>query len=404
MKSESPAFATPDCRIASAEPSVPVPFKICVPQETLGAIRAKVRDYPWGYMPDDGGWGYGTNLGYMKEICRYWVDEYDWRLHEARLNEFSQAKVAVGGVDLHFVHERGSGPSPMPLLITHGWPGSIVEYQSIIEPLAHPERFGGSVDDAFDVIAPSLPGFGFSGRPPRPMGPRAMARVLDELMTSVLGYGRYMAQGGDWGSAISSWLGYDHAQACSAIHINFPTMRHAGGPQTDEERAWAEAEVHEQAMEDGYRTLQATRPQTLSYAMADSPVGVAAWIIEKFHAWSDIEHDDIESVYSKDTLLTNIMIYLVTGSFNSASWIYYGRREEGGRQLGTEGRRVEVPTAAALFPAEMLTWPPRSYVERLYNLQRWTEMPRGGHFASLEQPQLLVDDIRSFARSLRQQG
>ena len=138
--------------------------------------------------------------------------------------------------------------------------------------------------------------------------------------------------------------------------------------------------------------------------MADSPVGVAAWIIEKFHAWSDIQHDDIESVYSKDTLLTNIMIYLVTGSFNSASWIYYGRREEGGRQLGSEGRRVEVPTAAALFPAEMLTWPPRSYVERLYNLQRWTEMPRGGHFASLEQPQLLIDDIRSFARSLRQQG
>ena len=146
-----------------------------------------------------------------------------------------------------------------------------------------------------------------------------MARVLNELMTSVLGYGRYMAQGGDWGSAISSWLGYDHAQGCSAIHINFPTMRHAGGPQTDQERAWAEAEVHEQAMEDGYRTLQATRPQTLSYAMADSPVGVAAWIIEKFHAWSDIQHDDIESVYSKDTLLTNIMIYLVTGSFNSAS-------------------------------------------------------------------------------------
>jgi microsomal epoxide hydrolase len=228
-----------------------------------------------------------------------------------------------------------------------------------------------------------------------------MARILNDLMTKELGYANYMAQGGDWGSAISSWLGYEHAPACKAIHINFPTMRHVDGPQTPEEKAWAEKVDRDQVLENGYRTLQATRPQTLSYAMEDSPVGVAAWIIEKFHAWSDIKGDELETAHSKDVMLTNIMVYLVTGSFNSASWIYFGRREEGGRLLGTEGRRVAVPTAAALFPAEMLSWPPRSYAERLYNITRWTEMPRGGHFPAMEQPQLLIEDIREFARSLR---
>ena len=228
-----------------------------------------------------------------------------------------------------------------------------------------------------------------------------MAGMFDTLMTDVLGYDSYLAQGGDWGGAISSWLGYDHAPACRAIHINIMTMRHVDGPKGPEEEAWAVEFEREQMMEDGYRTQQATKPQTLSYAMMDSPVGVAAWIIEKFNSWSDTDGDNIESVHSKDSLLTNIMVYLVTGTFNSASWIYYGRREEGGRLLSPEGRRVEVPTAVALFPAELLSWPPRSYVERVYNISRWTEMPRGGHFAALEQPDLLIEDIRAFARTLR---
>lgn len=378
-------------------------FKVQIPHEVIEAIRLKVTNYPWGYMPEDGGWGYGTNLNYLKELCKYWVEQYDWRRHEAGINKFSQFKANIDGIDIHFIHEKGSGSSPIPLLITHGWPGSIIEHLDIIEPLAHPERFGGNIDDAFDVIAPSLPGFGFSGRPIRPMGPRGMAKIFNELMTNRLGYLDYIAQGGDWGSAISSWLGYDHASACKAIHISFPTMRHKDGPQTQEERAWSEKLDCDQLMEDGYRVLQATRPQTLSYAMEDSPVGVAAWIIEKFYAWSDIEGENLEAVYSKDLLITNIMIYLVTKSFNSASWIYFGRREEGGRLLGTEGRRVEVPTAAALFPSEMLAWPPRSYADRLYNITRWTHMPRGGHFPAMEQPELLINDIRDFARSLVKQ-
>ena len=220
-------------------------------------------------------------------------------------------------------------------------------------------------------------------------------------MTEILGYDGYLAQGGDWGGAISSWLGFEHAPACRAIHINILTMRHPDGPVGPEEENWAVEFDREQLMEDGYRTQQATKPQTLSYAMMDSPVGVAAWIIEKFHSWSDTDGDNIESIYTKDSLLTNIMIYLVTRTFNTASWIYFGRREEGGRVLSPDGLRVEVPTAAALFPAELLSWPPRSYVERIYNIARWTEMPRGGHFAALEQPTLLIEDIRAFARTLR---
>lgn len=377
------------------------PFRIDVTDESLQHIRERVARFPWHEMPDDGGWNYGTNLDYLREFCAYWIDEYDWRKHEAELNRFAHYRAAVDGIDMHFIHEPGSGPAPMPLIISHGWPGSVVEFTEIIEPLAHPERFGGSVDDAFEVIAPSLPGFGFSGKPPRPYGPRKMAELLHKLMSGVLGFENYLAQGGDWGGAISSWLGFDHAPACRAIHINIMTMRHPDGPQGVEEKAWAEQFDRDQVMQDGYRTQQATRPQTLSYAMMDSPVGVAAWLLEKFHDWSDLDGDDIESAHSRDSLLTNIMVYLVTGTFNTASWIYYGRREEGGRILSAEGKRVEVPTALALFPAEMLAWPPRSYVERVYNIAQWSEMPRGGHFAALEQPALLIEDLRKFARSLR---
>ena len=377
------------------------PFRIDVPDTTLEQIRTQVADYPWHEMPDDGGWAYGTPLGYMKELCAYWLNEFDWRKQEAAINHFSHFIAPVQGIDLHFIQEKGDGPSPLPLIISHGWPGSIVEFLDIIQPLAHPQRFGGSTDDAFDVIVPSLPGFGFSGRPGRPIGPRKMAELFNRLMIDVLGYSNYLAQGGDWGGAISSWLGFEHAPACQAIHINMLTMRHPDGPHGPEEEAWAVQFEHDQSLENGYRTQQATKPQTLSYAMMDSPVGVAAWIIEKFNSWSDTDGDNIESAHTKDSLLTNIMVYLVTKTFNTASWIYYGRREEGGRLLSTDNRRVEVPTAAALFPAELLAWPPRSYVERLYNITHWSEMPRGGHFAALEEPELLIDDIRAFARTLR---
>ena len=375
-------------------------FRIDVPEDVIQKIYTRVKEYPWHEMPDDGGWSYGTNLNYMKDFCDYWINKFNWREQERKINKFHHYTSLVDDINIHFIHEKGSGNGPIPLLISHGWPGSIVEFLNIIDPLAHPEKHNGNIDDSFDVIVPSLPGFGFSDRPSRPIGPRKMAKYFDLLMTDNLGYSNYLAQGGDWGGAISSWLGFEHS-ACQAIHINILTMRHPDGPKGKEEKEWAKNFEIEQIMENGYRTQQATKPQTLSYAMMDSPVGVAAWIIEKFNSWSDTVGDDIESVHSKDSLLTNIMIYLITKTFNTASWIYYGRTEEGGRILSPEGKRVEVPTAAALFPAELLSWPPRSYAERIYNIKQWTEMPRGGHFAALEQPDLLIEDIRTFARSIR---
>jgi len=376
------------------------PFKVNISDQIINDIYDKVKKYPWHEMPNDGGWEYGTNLDYMKEISKYWVDKFDWKSVEEKINKFQNFKSNIDGIDIHFIQEKGSGSNSKPLLLSHGWPGSIVEFLHIIDQLAHPEKFGGKEEDAFDVVVPSLPGFGFSGRSSKPIGPRKMASIFNSLMTEVLGYRNYIAQGGDFGGAIATWLGYDFPKTCEAIHINILIVRHPDGPQTKEEKKWEESFENNQLMENGYRIQQATKPQTLSYAMMDSPVGVAAWVIEKMCGWSDIKNNDIESVYSKDILLSNIMVYLVTKTFNTASWIYYGRREEGGRFLPKEGLPLKVPTAVALFPKEYLEWAPRSYVERIYNIQRWTEMPKGGHFAALEQPDLLVKDIRDFVKSL----
>ena len=376
-------------------------FKIDVCQRDLNFIYKKVSEYPWHEMPSDGGWQFGTNVDFMKDLCKYWVEQFDWKRQEDKINSFDNFTAEVDGIEVHFIYERGSGSKPKPLIISHGWPGSIIEFIEIIDPLAHPERYGGNAEDAFDVIVPSLVGFGFSGKPPRPYGPRRMALIFNKLMTEVLGYKSYIAQGGDWGGTISTWLGYDYPKFCEGIHINIMTVRHYEGPKGVEEELWAATFEEDQIPENGYRILQATKPQTLSYGMMDSPVGIAAWIIEKFYSWSDNKRGDIETVFSKDVLLTNIMIYIITKTFNTASWIYYGREEEGGRVLSKKGKRVEVPTACALFPAEMSSWPPRSYVDRVYNVRQWTEMPSGGHFAAMEQPKFLIEDLRNFVRSLK---
>ncbi len=376
------------------------PFKVEISEESLQNIYSKVKNYQWHEMPDDGGWDYGTNLDYMKEFADYWVNKFNWRKAEEKINKFNNFKSNVDGIDIHFIHEKGSGSDPKTLLLNHGWPGSIVEFLHIIDQLAHPEKYGGKEEDGFDIVVPSLPGYGFSGSPPRPVGPRKIAAIFNSLMTNVLGYKKYISQGGDFGGTICTWLAYDFPKSLLGIHINILITRHPDGPQTTEEKEWQKRFKKEKRIEDGYRTQQATKPQTLSYAMMDSPVGVAAWIIEKMRGWSDIKNGDIESVYSKDILLSNIMIYLVTKTFNTASWIYYGRREEGGRFLPKDHLPLKVPTAIAKFPKEYLEWAPKSYVERIYNVQQRTEMPAGGHFAALEQPDLLIKDIRKFAKSL----
>ena len=376
-------------------------FKVNFTKKEISSIYQKVKDYPWDSVKNLEGWEHGTNKKYLKELCDYWTTKFDWSKHQSDINKFENYTTDIDGIKIHFIKKKGNSENSKPLLLMHGWPGSIVEFLHIIEKLTHPEKFGGNKEDSFDVIVPSLPGFGFSGSPSKPIGPRKMAEILNKLMIKNLGYKDYIAQGGDWGATIANWLGYDHSNFCKAIHINCLTMRHPDGPQTEEEKKWQNKFNEDQIMQEGYRTQQATKPQSLAYGMMDSPVGIAAWILEKMYSWSDLNNKDIESVYSKDTLLANIMVYILTNTFDSASWIYFGRREEGGRFFPKDFKKIEIPTAAAIFPAEMSEWPPRSYVERIFNLQQWTEMPAGGHFAALEKPDLLIADIQKFLRTLK---
>ena len=376
-------------------------FNINFTEKQISSIYQKIKNYPWNSISDLEGWEHGANKSYLKELCDYWISDFDWPKHEVKINKFKNFVSNVDGIDIHFIKEKGTSPNSKPLLLMHGWPGSVIEFLHIIENLAHPEKFGGNEKDSFDVIIPSLPGFGFSGKPTKPIGPRKMAEILNRLMVENLGYKDYMTQGGDWGATIANWIGYDHSEFCKAIHINCLTMRHPNGPQSTEEKNWQIKFDKDQIMQDGYRTQQATKPQSLSYGMMDSLVGIAAWIIEKMYFWSDLKDNKLESVYSKDTLLANIMVYILTQTFDTASWIYFGRREEGGRFFPKDFKKIEIPTAAAIFPAEMSEWPPRSYVERIFNIKQWSVMPAGGHFAALEKPDLLVNDIRKFLRSMR---
>jgi len=376
-------------------------FKVNFTQKEISKIYKKIKDYPWDSIKNLDGWEHGTNKYYLKELCDYWITKFDWDKHQSEINRYNNYTTDIDGMKIHFIKKKGSSKNSRPLLLMHGWPGSIVEFLHIIEKLTDPEKFGGNQNDSFDVIAPSLPGFGFSKNLSRPIGPRKMAEILNKLMVENLGYKDYLAQGGDWGATIANWLGYDHSNFCKAIHINCLTMRHSDGPKNDEERNWQKKFDEDQIMQDGYRTQQATKPQSLAYGMMDSPVGIASWITEKMYSWSDLKDNDIESVYTKDILIANIMVYILTKTFDTASWIYFGRREEGGRFFPKDFKKIEIPTAAAIFPAEMSEWPPKSYVERIFNIQQWTEMPAGGHFAALEKPDLLVEDIRKFSKNLK---
>jgi pimeloyl-ACP methyl ester carboxylesterase len=382
------------------------PFSIAIDDAVLADIRERVSRYPWADLPDAGGWHCGTSLGYLRDLTRYWLDNYDWRTEEAKLNQLPQFQAEIAGLKLHFIHVKGSGTKNLPLLLSHGWPGSFFEFAEIIEPLAHPERFGGDAEDGFDVVVPSLPGYGFSGRPPHPIGPRSTAGLFNALMTQVLGYDRYLAQGGDWGAVITGWLGYRHAESCRAIHLNMIGLRNADmTPVSETEKAWDTKFRTLFRQEGAYLQLQATKPQSLAFAMMDSPVGIAAWIIEKFAAWSHLPRDPLGAPalgmrYSQDQLLTNIMIYLVTKSFATSTWMYRGFFAEQPTGMAP-GTSVTVPTGIAAFPDPVYGPPPRSLVERGYNVTHWTDMPRGGHFAALEEPELFVADLRAFARNIR---
>jgi pimeloyl-ACP methyl ester carboxylesterase len=379
------------------------PFRISVPDAVLLNLRDRLSRTRFPDEIPGSGWTYGTNLAYMRELVAYWRDRYDWRAAEAALNRFSQFRARVGGLGIHFIHERGVGPKPLPLLITHGWPGSVAEFVEIIAPLANPARHGGNPADSFDVIAPSMPGYGFSDHPAEGgMTPERIAGLWVELMRG-LGYERFAAQGGDWGAMVTTYLGARHAAHLVGIHLNmviaFP--EDAQNPSldgvTEEELADLTRARTFMKEETGYQRIQGTKPQTLAYALNDSPAGLAAWIVEKFRTWSDCG-GDLERRFTKDQLLTNIMLYWVPQTANSSCRLYYEAMHAG--QFGPRDLRVDVPTGCAIFPGELVR-PPRRWAERAFNVQRWTRMPAGGHFAAMEEPRALVEDIRAFFRPLR---
>ena len=378
-----------------------VPFKIQVPDSVLSDLKhrlARTR-FP-GEIPGSG-WDYGTNLTYLKDLVTYWRDAFDWRAAERRLNQFEQFKTRIDGLDIHFIHRRSRNANALPLVLTHGWPGSFVEFTKVIGPLTDPVGHGGRAEDAFHVVAISLPGFGFSAKPSeRGYGPKRMAGIIATLMAR-LGYSRYGVQGGDWGSAISRFVALDDPSHVVGLHLNFCLAAPPAGAK-DPNEGVAPAELERMRArqtffdgERGYFQIQSTKPQTIGYALDDSPAGLAAWIVEKFRSWCDCG-GDVEKKFTKDELLTNITIYWATETATSSARIYY----ENQRAAGSPPGRVEVPTACAVFPKE-INIPPRRWVEASYNLTRWTEMPRGGHFAALEEPGLLVDDLRTFFRNLR---
>jgi microsomal epoxide hydrolase len=378
------------------------PFHIRVEQAVLDDLNARLAATRWPDAVDGVGWMQGADLAAMQGLAGYWREAFDWRRAEARLNAFPQYRCVVDGVGIHFVHVRGRGPRPLPLVLTHGWPGSFIEFLDLLPRLTDPEAHGGRPEDAFDVVVPSMPGFGFSDRP-RAAGMNVwrMADLWAGLMTR-LGYGRFAAHGGDFGAGVTTALGLRHPERLVGLHLNYIPGSYAPdvpahAPLTDEERGFLAAAESWYAAEGGYAHLQATTPQTAGFALNDSPAGLMAWIVEKFRAWGDCE-GDLERRFDPDTLLTNVMIYWITGTIASANRLYWETRRAPMRFA--PGERVNVPCGIARFPREA-PFPPRAWVERGYDVRRWTDMPSGGHFAALEEPVALAADLHACFREWR---
>ena len=377
------------------------PFRVNVPQDRLDDLHHRLATTRWPAEVPGAGWEAGVPVGYLKGLADHWHTKYDWRAHEARLNDFPQFTTAIDGQNVHFLHVRSPEPTALPLIITHGWPGSIVEFMKIIGPLTDPARHGGDPADAFHVVAPSLPGFGFSTPLAGPgWDTDRVARAWAELMRR-LGYRRYVAQGGDTGAVVSPELGRIDPDHVVGIHVNnlgtFPSgdpAELAGLTETDQARlAFMGTWGRDMS---GYAIVQSTRPQTISYALTDSPVGQLAWIVEKFKEWTDPGAGLPEDAVDRDLILTDVSVYWLTGTAGSAARIYY----EGARAWGQAKPRSSVPTAVAVFPNDITI---RPLADRDHNVVRWTEFTRGGHFAALEAPDLLIGDMREFFRQFRGQ-
>jgi pimeloyl-ACP methyl ester carboxylesterase len=386
-----------------AAPDAITPFRIQVADAVLDDLKARLARTRWPDQIPSSGWERGPDTAYVKELCEHWRTQFDWRAQEARINAWPQFMTPVDGLDVHFIHARSKHENATPLVLVHGWPGSFVEFLEILGPLTDPTAYGGKAEDAFHVVVPSLPGFGFSAKP-RESGwnSQRMAEVIAKLMAR-LGYERYGAQGGDWGGGIVRWLAANDPR-CLGAHSNFPPFSRSGH-ETPKETRRAEARNSELADHKAYAAIQGTRPLALGYGLNDSPAGLAAWIVDKFWAWSD-HGGTLETSFSKDALLTNITIYWVTETMPSSMRIYHESSHPAPRPASMtafEARTTPpAPMGFAAFPKE-INVPSRAAVERnVPNVIHWTEMPRGGHFAAMEQPTLLVDDIRAFFRKVRQ--
>ena len=382
--------------------AAPEQFTLNVPEAAIADLRERLSRTRFPDQAPGEPWAYGTSVNYLRELVEYWRSSFDWRTEEAQLNAFPQFKVPLHDIDLHFLHVPGQGPKPYPLLLMHGWPGSVFEFIELIPRLTDPARFGGDPADAFTVVAPSLPGYGLSFRPgQKRFGIEEIADCLADLMTETLGYRRFAAQGGDWGGITASRMGYAHPDKLIGIHVNLLAVRRETNMlanPTSEERTYLDQLAHWLREETGYQWIQGTRPQTLSFGLTDSPAGLAAWIVEKFRAWSDC-NGDVESVFTRDRLLANISLYWFTGAIGSSFFPYYFRMHR--PWPIPEGGKISVPTGYTEFPHEILR-PPRSLAEKTYkDIRRWTVMPRGGHFAAMEQPEALANEIREFFRPLR---
>lgn len=367
------------------------PFSIDVPETDITDLRSRIRQTRWPDEVNDSDWSYGTDKHYLAKLTEYWLKEYDWYPHQARINQFNQYLLNIDGLDCHFIHQRSSNKNAMPIIITHGWPGSIVEFLKVIEPLTEPQNFGGSEQDAFHVICPSLPGYGYSEAAKEPgMDTRQIAARHAKLMAA-LGYDKYLAQGGDWGSMVTRHIADLDPQHCVAFHLNMVIAAPAETAVPISEAEHAALNETNRIMKEGmgYFKIQATRPQTLAYALTDSPVGLAAWITEKFRAWSDCD-GEIRNCISWDDLLTNISLYWFSNTIGSSIRLYCEDR----RQAAAFGKPLQA-MGAAIYPKEIVR-PPRSWVEHSYNLVHWFKPEQGGHFAAMEQPELFYRDLWAF--------
>jgi microsomal epoxide hydrolase len=383
------------------------PFSINVPQTTLDDLHDRLARTRWATHRAEDDWTYGASSAYLHALIEHWRNRFDWRAQEQRLNRFHHFKAEVDGIHVHFIHERGHGPRPLPLLLTHGFPDSFVRFLRIVPMLTNPAAFGGDPTDAFDVVVPSLPGFGFSDAPAHPGYTFHIGDTLHRLMTEQLRYTTYAAHGGDWGSTVTEQIARSYPRSIFGIHLTDVPFWHVF--QKPEklsriERRFVDRNTTWQQTDGAYAFIQGHRPDTLAQSLIDSPAGLAAWIIDKFHAWSDCD-DNLDTCFTKDELLTNVMVYWISGTIGTSFRPYYDFANGGPVTWMFEGFKqwidcAPVPTAFAIFPKDM-SHPPRKWAERFFNVQRWTEMPRGGHFGAMEQPDLLVEDLRAFFRSFR---